>query len=311
MKRVNLFDYFSLAEKLQHAHRATSNTSAKAGTIYFSIVSLSTKLKTFVTDDNGFSTCKHVATELADIIDDWIAGNVMDNSSPPELNMEKFDKDLSNWQYSGIASNVDAFKNVFSAECRDVDVYSVGQISIFKTSELVSSGAGIIPIDLHELMPDGVVAEFDSAGKCLAFDLLTACGFHALRGVELMIDRYLSSFGKDTSKLKSWNDYIKAAERLIEDDNVTPAPSHKVAAMLDRMRALDRNPLMHPTDTLDNVSALTIFQLSSVTVIEMIRDISGIKKQDQGTVEFKSKPSQQQIRARAKPAMKKLQSPNK
>jgi hypothetical protein len=86
----------------------------------------------------------------------------------------------------------------------------------------------------------------DSAGKCLAFDLPTACGFHAVRGVELMILKYLKAFGTETRDLKTWFDYVKAVSEAEADGR---KPSKKVAQMLDRMRDLDRNPLMHPRDT--------------------------------------------------------------
>jgi hypothetical protein len=114
------------------------------------------------------------------------------------------------------------------------------------------------------------MSEFDSAGKCLAFDLATACGFHSLRAVELMILRYLRAFDAKTDNLKTWFDYVKAVE---EAECEGRKPSRKVAQMLDRMRDLDRNPLMHPRDTLDVTQADMLFSLAAITVVEMARDM--------------------------------------
>ncbi|MEZ5872398.1 MAG: hypothetical protein R3D32_11285 [Nitratireductor sp.] len=272
MKRVNLVDYFDLAETLHRAHRATTPDSSKAGSIYFGIMPLPGKLRNFVDEDNGFSTCKHVASELAAIAEDWINKYALDGASPPSIDMDKFDVELNNWQYSVIASKITVFKSVFSAECHDVDVYSVGQISIYKTSALVANGANFIPAETQVLIPNEALDEFNNAGKCLAFDLPTACGFHALRGLELVMSNYLESFGIKPESMKSWNDHIKAAEKLIKDDTAKTKPSAKVAAMLDRLRELERNPLMHPRDTLDTVSADMLFRLCSITVIELARD---------------------------------------
>ena len=277
VKRVNLVEYFNLADALAAAKRATGATSTKGGNIWVGAYVLPSRLRAFVADDNGFSACKHVATELADGIEGWFNENLMDGGSPPQLSTELFDAEFHSWQYGSINTKIDAFRSVFEAECRDVDVYSVGQISIYKTSALVSDGAGVIPHEIHAEIPSIALEEFNSAGKCLAFDLPTACGFHALRGLELVMGAYLESFGVNVSKLKSWNDYIKAAEKLSQDTKAPSKPSPKVTAMLDRLRELERNPLMHPRDTLDSVQADMLFRLCAITVVEMTRDLRANK----------------------------------
>lgn len=90
-----------------------------------------------------------------------------------------------------------------------------------------------------------------------------------------MMDDYLRAFGV-TKKLVSWNDYIKAAEELIAREDTEVKPSKRVASMLDRMRSLDRNPLMHPRDELDTASAGQLFALTTIAVAEMIKDIKNI-----------------------------------
>lgn len=269
MKRVNLLNYFELAETLHSAKQGLAPTTLKGGTIYFSIMSLPDRLTAFVADDNGFSACKHAASDLNQAIQKWI-NMVVPNG---QFSTEEFDREYQSWQYYEISRAIDTFRSVFQAECRDVDVYSVGQIGIYRTSALVSAGANILPQEFRARLPDGASEEFTNAAKCLAFDLPTACGFHALRGLELVMDEYLSAFGVVTAKFKSWNDYIVAAQKLVDDEKATLKPSAKVAAMLDRMRQLDRNPLMHPRDTLDTIGADQLFKLSAVTVVEMVRDM--------------------------------------
>lgn len=278
MKRVNLVEYFKLAEALTTGKRATSVDKNKGGNIWVSVFALPAKLRSFISDDNGFSASKHVAKELIAEIDSWISRHLYTDDSPPQLLSEKLDEDFHGWQYNDISTKIDAFNSVFEAECRDVDVYSVGQISIYRTSALVTAGAGIIPGDIQSDISTETLEEFNSAGKCLAFDLPTACGFHALRGLELVMDDYLVSFGVDTGKMKSWNDYIRAAKALIDDEKLGQKPSPKVAAMLDRMRELDRNPLMHPRDTLDEIQANMLFQLCAITVVEIARDMKASRE---------------------------------
>lgn len=272
MKRVNLLEYYELAESLLAAKRVLSANSIKGGLIWINTSSLPTALDAFVRDDNGFSTSKTVARDLSSSIDSWIRRNIMDSNSPSSFINDSFEKDFASWQLDGIPGKIDAFRSVFAAECSEIDVYSVGQISIYKTSALVADGAGIIPLDIQPDMPVETLIEFNSAGRCLAFDLPTACGFHALRGLELVMDEYLRSFGV-TAKMKSWNDYIRALDKLVQNPKAGSKPAPKVAAMLDRMRELERNPLMHPRDTLDAIQADMLFKLCAITVIEIARDM--------------------------------------
>lgn len=273
MKRVNLLEYFELAEQLHAARSALTGDKLRGGFIWVHTYELPLKLGNFCKDDNGFSTSKRAAAELSNAIQNWISLNLMDNDSSATFSAERFDVEFSSWQLEGISAKIDAFKSVFATECADVDVYSVGQIAIYRTSALVANGEDILPKDIQDDIPTETLIEFNSAGKCLAFDLPTACGFHALRAVEIVMDDYLKFFGQKTNNKKTWSDYIKAVTALIEDAKAREKPSEKVAAMLDRMRVLDRNPLMHPRDTLDAMQADTLFKLCAITVTEIARDM--------------------------------------
>jgi hypothetical protein len=268
VKRVNLLEYFELAESLTNAKRATSLDNSKGGNLYIALWQLPPKLRDFLQEDNGFNASKYAAAELAGTVDGWISTNVLQNE---QFSSDLFDKDFSSWEYGSIPKKIDAFRSVFEAECHDVDVYSVGQIAIYKTQALVANGSHVIPEEYRMEMSEEALKEFDDAGRCLAFDLPTACGFHALRGTELVMDGYLKSFGV-TKNMKSWNDYIQTFQKLRESKDAKRKPSEKVSAMLDRMRTLDRNPLMHPREVLDNVGANHVFSLSAITVVEMIKD---------------------------------------
>lgn len=275
MKRVNLLEYLELAESAQTAKRALSLDKARAADIYFGVLNLGRSLDSFTKDDTGFGTSKRLASELSAEIAEFTENHAFPRG---EFNAELFNEELNSWEWGGLAKKLDMFRSVLEAECHDVDIYSVGQISIYKTADLVSAGSNIIPNEYHsEISPDAL-REFDNAGKCLAFDLPTACGFHALRGLELMMGDYLSAFGVSTKRLRTWNMYIQAAKKLIDEPNTQFKPSAKVAAMLDRMRELDRNPLMHPRDTLDSLGADQLFKLCAITICEMVRDLRGVRQ---------------------------------
>ena len=262
-----------MAEALHSAKNALRVENLSGSTVWITLYGLPEILNGFINDDNGFSTSKTIARELRDRIISWINGNLMDDDQPNRFSSEKLEKEFQSWQISEIPNKIEAFKSVFAAECSEVDVYSVGQISIYRTSALVSDGAGIIPSEIRQDLPEETLLEFNSAGRCLAFDLPTACGFHALRGLELVMGDYLKSFG-NTTRMRSWNDYITAIRKITDNEKAPSKPAPKVAAMLDRMRELERNPLMHPRDTLDSVQADMLFKLSAITVIEITKDMN-------------------------------------
>lgn len=274
VRQINLFEYFELAEALASARKLLSSETLNAGSAYFGLSSLEQRLKAFVDAPNGFGTCKHSAIELNGSIRSFLEEDVW----PPgtQFSEVNFGNELQPWKYRHLVAKIDTFRGVFEAECHDVDVYSVGQVGIFKTRDLVANASQALPEECRNEIPDAALKEFDDAGRCLAFDLPTACGFHALRATELVIDQYLKAFGV-TKSLVSWNAYIKAAQLLVAKEGRGPKPSPKVAAMLDRMRSLDRNPLMHPRDKLDRAGAVHLFNLSAITVAEMVKDIQRMR----------------------------------
>ena len=278
MKRVNLLTYSALGEHLHKARAAFSSEKTKGSRLYFSCVALPDMLRRFVAEDNGFHTSKHAATDVATAIDAWVLKSIFDGKADNFVSAS-FDKEFEGWQIKTVLSSIDYFKNVFTAECRDVEIYSVDQVSIYKTSTLVSSGSDKIPSEVRAVVPEDCLREFDGAGKCLAFDLPTACGFHSLRGLELMMSRYLIECGGGDSEPKSWYDYVQAFEKLEAAATAKRKPSKKVVAMIDRMRQLDRNPLMHPHDVLDILGADMLFNLCAITVIEMARDLLSPKSE--------------------------------
>jgi hypothetical protein len=164
VKRINLFDYFDLAETLVMAKAQLNRDTLKGGAIYFSLMALPGKLKAFIDEGNGFSTCKHSASELKRTVDEWLSANIWDGQS--EFAKAKFDDEFSEWQYRHIATKIETFRNVFEAECHDVDVYSVGQIAIYKTRDLVANASRAISDEFSADMSAEARKEFDDVACC-------------------------------------------------------------------------------------------------------------------------------------------------
>lgn len=109
--------------------------------------------------------------------------------------------------------------------------------------------------------------EFEESGKCLAMERYTASGFHALRGVECAIRQYVEALTGSLPKKRDWGFYIQTLK-----DN---GADSKAIAVIDNVRTLDRNPLMHPEDWLDVDEAIAIFTISQSAVARLA---SGLTK---------------------------------
>jgi len=112
------------------------------------------------------------------------------------------------------------------------------------------------------VMDERAKDEFDESGKCLAFERHTASGFHALRGVEIVILQYVQKLtGGSIPRQRDWGSYIDVLRKNNGDKDVI--------AVLDNIRTLDRNPLMHPEDRLDVDGAVAVFMISQTAITRL------------------------------------------
>ena len=89
------------------------------------------------------------------------------------------------------------------------------------------------------------------AGRCLAFSLPTAAGFHAARGIEGELELYWQTFTKKTGTKFGWQDYIDDLQKVI-DAKAPPLPEQRTIRTLEVIKDYDRNPVMHPRDVVLN-----------------------------------------------------------
>jgi hypothetical protein len=103
------------------------------------------------------------------------------------------------------------------------------------------------------------------AGRCLAFELPTAAGFHIMRATESILrDYYVAHVGKKP-KTRNWGKYIA--------DLKTSSANPKTVAVLDQIRTLHRNPTIHPEVVLSGSEAQTLFGIAQSAITAMIEDM--------------------------------------
>lgn len=111
--------------------------------------------------------------------------------------------------------------------------------------------------------------EFDESGKCLAVERYTGAGFHSLRGVECVIRQWIQEVTGSLPRKRDWGHYCE----VLKQNGADPS----LVAVLDNIRTLERNPLMHPEDWLEVDDAIGIFNLSHTAIARLMSDLESKK----------------------------------
>jgi hypothetical protein len=170
------------------------------------------------------------------------------------------------------------FETSLDDELQRLPTYMVDQVGAYSFDRLIGRADTVFPESQRKqnLIPEQIAADFCSAGRCLAFDLPTACGFHAFRAADAMIRAYYAHFigsppcGKEP---RDWGGYIRELKKAITNNNSPKIPNERTVALLDSIRAMDRNPVIHPEQDLDADTALATFDLCKNAITLMAIDI--------------------------------------
>lgn len=160
------------------------------------------------------------------------------------------------------------FETVLKAEWDKEAVFAVYVKRAFDSTVLVWDGLRLFPPNLGKLVPEATV-DFQSAAKCIAFELPTAAAFHLCRGFEAVVRRlFESKCGPLPSKPadRTLGALLGALERAGLDK--------KLFAALRDLKDLHRNPSMHPEHTLESVDeAVTLLNAMDAPISHMLRII--------------------------------------
>jgi len=170
--------------------------------------------------------------------------------------------------FAALRRTVEGFTVTLQDELDRLATFTVSKKGNLDVHSLVNDTSNGYPPSVLELTDDFIKNEINHAGKCLAFELPTSCGFHILRAVEIGIKGYLhAKTGSLPTKMnqRNWGEYIHLLEQANAD-----------ADLIGVLKVLKtkRNPLMHPQDSLDVPEAISLFcicQAGLETLIENVR----------------------------------------
>lgn len=173
--------------------------------------------------------------------------------------------------------NLRTFETNLAAEFREAPTYYVPKRGAYDTVALVDHAERILEPNLHTEMGSKAVAEFQAAGRCFAFGLPTATGFHVCRAVEAVLESYYMLFSGKTKTLHGWQSYINALQKITHDSNAKAKPQERTLHDLTHLKDSSRNPIMHPRVILDDVDADILLSEGKNVMIQMALEIRETK----------------------------------
>lgn len=160
------------------------------------------------------------------------------------------------------------FLIIFQNELAGLPVYYVVRKGLYDMRALIEVAQDAFPEEVKLRLTPFTVEDMRSAGRCLAFELPTASGFHSLRALEAVVVDYLQKLKAQPQK-RDLGAYVVAL-------NANGADA-KATAVVDQLRGLHRNPLMHPQDTLNTNEAIGVFELCKNAITALIQDMENRK----------------------------------
>jgi hypothetical protein len=159
-----------------------------------------------------------------------------------------------------------AFEASLDDELWRLHTYMADAVAAYSFDRLIGTADTVFPEEyrLNKLIPEQALGDFRSAGRCLAFDLPTACGFHSFRAADAMLRKYYAHFVAGTApkkKIRDWGSYIRVLRSILNDPAAIRKPNKRTIDLLDSIREIDRNPVVHPELDLDTETALATFDL--------------------------------------------------
>ncbi|HEV7673877.1 MAG TPA: hypothetical protein VGQ12_05040 [Candidatus Angelobacter sp.] len=177
------------------------------------------------------------------------------------------ERELDFYDSYSITNALDKFEAVLTAEMNVGAAYLVTKKRGYDTGDLIARAEVLFPSELPQKVPE-CLAEIREAGKCIAFEMGTAAGFHIMRATELVLRRYydVATIGAPRPANNNIGGYLKEME-----DGGKGAP--KVIAALRQITSLHRNPLMHPEENLTLDDAIALLGIAQSAIVAMLREI--------------------------------------
>lgn len=268
VKKINLYEMYAFGKYL--APLTVIEPEAKVKQHLITLWEARDKLLGMADDGSPLlNTAKRAVGKLIVPIDALVPRNFGDAMNIPA--------DLSfGWLHGpAIIEGIKELESVMGNEMPDVASYVASQKGIYRTDDLIAHAENHLSSESRKFLSAQACTDIREAGKCLAYEVSTACAFHLWRAVEtVMGDYYFHLTGNTFQAAKisrNWGAYIAAMKAANADNRIT--------TYLDHIRGSYRNPQTHPDEQVPVEEAQRLFNVALSSVEQMLLEIVTLSKQ--------------------------------
>jgi hypothetical protein len=192
LERINPFAFYDFGKELQLLEQVPSGASTR--TVFFPLWQAQGAMLRLLNGNPiplGISSGK--AKALLERIQNLMAQRFSGKDEKGEETIrfpEDADEPINGWSIDWIKTGIKEFETVFAEEMRETATYFVPRRGIYHTPALVDAADQTFPAELQSFIPQKAKDDWKAAGRCLAFNLLSASGFHVARAVEACLEAY-------------------------------------------------------------------------------------------------------------------------
>lgn len=154
---------------------------------------------------------------------------------------------------------------LLDADLAHQPVYCVFPKRAYDIQILTSDATQIFSAKVQAALTEEERYNIREAGRCLAFEVATAAGFHLFRALDSILQRYVRTVKGSLPKNKNWGQYIK----VLEDGGV----DKKITSVLFQIKEFHRNPIVHPDERLDVEAALSLVGITESALSMIVADL--------------------------------------
>lgn len=187
---------------------------------------------------------------------------------------ELFDKTVKEESYQfqdfeiwSVTEAANRFKMILLSELATFPTFLVSAKDTYDVDKLIENGGSLFPLDTWAKVPEAF-EDAQEAGRCLAFERFTACGFHTFRVVEAVVRRYWDSVAGEQAR-----PFPETIGNIAAKMAASQVGDEKVWETLKQIAKLHRNPIAHPEVLLDANEAISMLGISRSAVTAMLASI--------------------------------------
>jgi hypothetical protein len=180
------------------------------------------------------------------------------------------DTKITDHQAYQISSKAKELETILLSELNVMPIYLVSRKESYDIDALIDQGILLFPQSLLRKVPEALL-DAQEAGRCLAFEISTGCGFHVFRVVESVLRRY---WDKESGG-KARPDPATLGKISADMEN-QKLGDQKVTEALKQLAKLHRNPLAHPDVILTTDEAIGILGMARSVITIMLNALPDI-----------------------------------